>query len=345
MPSKADTLKIHAVDLFCGIGGLTQGLSLAGIDVRAGIDVDPSCQRIYEANHPGAQFVTADVRYMQFRDVAPYYEDADITVLAGCAPCQPFSAYTRKRKRQAAGDCSLVDEFARLIQESRPDFVSMENVPGLSKHQTFNNFLATLYELAYRYAYGILSCLDYGVPQNRKRLVLLASRLGTISLPRPTNRIMTVEDFIRDLPSVEDGEASSDDPAHVTLPLSIQNKRRIRQSKPGGSWRDWDSHLVNPCHRKAHYPASYGRMIWNAPAPTITTQFCYYSTGRFGHPDQDRTISVREAALLQTFPVHYALTDQEQPLVIRRAARHIGNAVPVQFAQALGQSIQAALHG
>lgn len=118
--------------------------------------------------------------------MAPYYEDADITVLAGCALCQPFSAYARPRKRQAAGDCALVDAFARLIRESRPDFVSMENMPGLAQHPTFRNFLAALEELAYQYAYGIVSCLGYGVPQTRQRLVLLASRVGAIFLPRPT---------------------------------------------------------------------------------------------------------------------------------------------------------------
>ena len=136
-----------------------------------------------------------------------------------------------------------------------------------------------------------------------------------------------------------DGQADESDPVHVTMPLSDLNRRRIRQSKPGGTWRDWDDDLVNACHRETYYPAPYGRMRWDAPAPTITTQFCYYSTGRFGHPEQDRTISVREAALLQTFPADYDLVDDEAPLVVHKLARHIGNAVPVELAVAIGTAI------
>ena len=332
--------RICAIDVFCGIGGLTHGLGLAGVNVKAGIDVDPSCQYVYEANNPDSNFLHADVRTIRSEDIAPYYKDADVSLMVGCAPCQPFSAHTRRLESPRSDNCSLVGEFARLIGEATPDVISMENVPGLAKHNAFEELLSTLDELGYKWCdYDVLSCSDYGVPQNRKRLVLLASRLGEISLPSPTPTITTVADLIRGLPAIEDGHASPDDPAHASLPLSSMNRKRIRQSIPGGTWRDWDEEIVNECHRKAYYPAPYGRMRWDAAAPTITTQFCYYSTGRFGHPKQHRAISVREAALLQTFPGDYKLTEDDKPVTIRKMARHIGNAVPVKLAEAIGKSI------
>ena len=337
--------KIHAVDLFCGIGGLTYGLKLAGIEVKAGFDIDSSCRYAYETNNRGTRFYDDDVRKLHFRDLAKHYRGADVTVLAGCAPCQPFSAHNRKNYDPTANDCSLLEEFARLIQQGVPDLVSMENVSGLIRHETFEKFLEILNELGYQYAHDVLSCADYGVPQNRKRLVLLASKLGEIHLPSPTHETTTVKDHILKLPAIKAGHTAPDDPAHTTLELSRVNRKRIQQSKPGGSWRDWRKDIVNECHKKAHYPASYGRMRWDAPAPTITTQFCYYSTGRFGHPEQHRTISVREAAMLQTFPPKYRLAKDKSHLQVREMARHIGNAIPVKLAQAIGQSIVEASNG
>ena len=331
--------RVHAVDLFCGIGGLTHGLGMSGIDVKAGFDIDLSCRYAYETNNHGSEFIATDVRSIHFRDIAPYYKDADFTVMVGCAPCQPFSAHTRRTQNSQVDNYSLVRKFTSLVKEGTPDLVSMENVPGLVKQKAFDELLATLNLLGYQYDYDILPCANYGVPQNRKRLVLLASGLGEISLPCPRGEKTTVADFIQSLPTLEDGQTSPDDPAHATLPLSPKNRQRILQSKPGGSWKDWEKDIINKCHRKAYYPASYGRMRWNALAPTITTQFCYYSTGRFGHPRQHRTISVREAALLQTFPGKYKLIEKGKPLVIRQMARHIGNAVPVKLAEAIGKSI------
>ena len=327
--------RIHAVDLFCGIGGLTHGLRLAGVAVKAGFDTDPTCRHAFQSNND-ATFFCKDVRNVHFRDLRPHYAAADVTALVGCAPCQPFSAHNRRRRRSDA-DCSLVAEFARLVREATPDLVSMENVPGLANHPAFHDFLETL--AALRYTVNptfIVSCQRYGVPQRRRRLVLLASRHGPISLPDSDAPKATVRDYIEDLPPIQHGTACPTDAAHAAMRLSPTNLDRVGQSKPGGSWTDWDDHLVNDCHRKAHYPGPYGRMRWDDLAPTITTQFCYYSTGRFGHPEQDRAISVREGALLQTFPRHYVLVDEENPLTIRELARHIGNAVPVALGQAIG---------
>ena len=334
------TPAIHAVDLFCGIGGLTHGLARSGIAVKAGVDNDESCRYAYEANNRGSQFVAADICDIGAEDIEPYFAGAEVSVLVGCAPCQPFSAHNRKLRKEA--DCSLVYKYAHLIEETQPDVISMENVPGLARHQAFADFLGTLEQLGYEHDADVVSCSDYGIPQKRKRLVLLASRLGPISVPRYNASERTVREFIKALPPIKDGEAHPDDQAHVTLPLSKLNKRRILQSKPGGTWKDWDDDLLSDCHRSSYYPAPYGRMQWDDVAPTITTQFCYYSTGRFGHPVQDRAISVREAALLQTFPADYQLSENDHPLDVRDMARHVGNAVPVRLAEAIGSSIMEA---
>ena len=339
--SSANLHRLRAVDLFCGIGGLSYGLRCRGIDVVAGYDVDPSCRFAYEANNDGATFVESDVRSLSYSDLEPHYRGADVSILVGCAPCQPFSAHTRRNERQG-NDCSLLDEFSRIVAEGKPDIVSIENVPGLSKHDAFARFNRRLRALKYHVAYGVVCCGDYGVPQRRSRLVLLASKLHDVSVPSRRSKTPTIASFIRGLPPLESGEAHPSDSAHVTLPLSPLNQRRILQSKPGGSWKDWDEDLVSACHNKAYYPAPYGRMRWDAPAPTMTTQFCYYSTGRFGHPDQHRTISVREAALLQTFPRDYALIDPDATLPIHKLARHVGNAVPVKLAEAIGDAIREA---
>lgn len=342
--TRAASTPIHAVDLFCGIGGLTHGLRLAGVAVKAGFDNDSTCRHAFETNNEGAEFVCKDVREVKYADLKPYYEAAEITALVGCAPCQPFSAHNRRKTRSDA-DCSLVNEFARLVREATPDLVSMENVPGLAKHPAFDELIETLTVLGYEVSPpDIVSCERYGVPQRRRRLVLLASRHACLSLRDSGKPPPTVRDCIRDLPAIEHGTASADDPAHASMPLSATNRQRIAQSRPGGSWSDWDENLVNECHRKAHYPAPYGRMSWDDLAPTITTQFCYYSTGRFGHPEQDRAISVREGALLQTFPLDYDLVDEENPLTIRELARHVGNAVPVNLASAIGAAFVGSMN-
>ncbi|MDA7968828.1 MAG: DNA cytosine methyltransferase [Gammaproteobacteria bacterium] len=344
--------KIYAVDLFCGVGGLTYGLRTAGrigggIVVKAGIDNDSSCREAYEKNNPGAEFVSMDIRNITPAEINAHYAGADVKVLVGCAPCQPFSAHTRKNRDRSKGDdCSLLQVFSRLIRKCEPDIVSIENVPGLQKHEVFERFMKDLERLGYHCARPeIVFCPQYGVPQKRKRLVVLASRLGEIKLIPPTHESPdewpTVKDAMRrdSLQPIEHGKRAKKDPCHEAMRLTAKNFERIKQSTPGGNWRDWDKSIVSKCHKKAYYPAPYGRMEWNAPAPTITTQFCYYSTGRFGHPDQHRAISLREGALLQTFPMNYQFQNAAKPLTAREIARHIGNAVPVNLAKAIGKSI------
>ena len=337
------TKTITAVDLFCGVGGLTHGLNNGGVDVVAGVDVDLACKFAYEANNE-AKFLPMDVRDLAGEFLQSLWHKGSYTLLAGCAPCQPFSTYSRKgRASRKDSKWSLIAEFARLIREASPDFVTMENVPQLLTHDVFGEFMASLKK--YHVWHQILECAEYGVPQTRKRFVLLASRIGAVDL-LPSSEfggsVTNVREAISHLPRLEAGESHANDALHSACSLSDLNLRRIRASTPGGTWRDWDKSLLAPCHQKKTgetYPSVYGRMEWDAPAPTITTQCFGYGNGRFGHPEQDRAISLREAAILQTFPETYRFVRDGDPVRFSVLGRLIGNAVPVRLGEVVAKSL------
>ncbi|WP_291952382.1 DNA cytosine methyltransferase [Cloacibacillus sp.] len=338
---------VSVVDLFCGVGGLTKGLELAGMNVVAGIDLDESCKYAYESNNR-ARFITADVNLLDANKIIQLYPQEDIRVLVGCAPCQPFSKYTQRYRKEGHKDDKwrLLYSFSHLVDIVNPSIVSMENVPELVKETVFEDFINHLLSAGYNCSWSIVFCPDYGVPQQRKRLVLLASLLGEISLMPPLleeKNYRTVRDAIGHLPVLRDGQIDDNDPIHCSTKMTETNLQRIRQSVPGGTWKDWDEHLRLKCHTKSTgkgYCAVYGRMCWDEPAPTITTQFYGYGNGRFGHPEQDRALSYREGALLQSFPENYVFVDKEQSFNRRELGVHIGNAVPVELARAIGISIQ-----
>ena len=279
--------KIVCVDLFCGVGGLSHGLASAGIEVRAGVDLDSTCRHSYEANVHGATFVEADVETLAALDVEALLDASpeEARMIAGCAPCQPFSTYGRTR-RHGDGRWRLLGSFSRLVKAIEPEFVTMENVPGLSRHPIFMGFVSALRRAGYHVDWDVLPCEAYGVPQRRRRLVLVASKVGEISLPPPTHDTpRTVREAIGHLPPVEAGAPAppDGDPLHVAAGLSPLNMERIRHSKPGGTWRDWPAHLVAECHRRSAgrtYPSVYGRMAWDEPSPTITTQCYGFGNGR-----------------------------------------------------------------
>ena len=338
------------VDVFCGVGGLSHGFVQEGFDVRAGIDIDASCRYAYERNNR-AHFVERSVADLSAEDINPLYAEGRPRILVGCAPCQPFSTYSQNR---ADAKWRLLEEFTRLVREVQPDVVSMENVPRLTTFrggELFENFLAMLAQEGYAVWRNVVDCADYGVPQTRKRLVVLASRLGAIELLPPTHAPevhQTVRDAIAGLPCIAAGEHDAEDPLHYASRLSPTNLARIRAAKPGASWSDWNPALVAKCHRRhtgRWYGSVYGRMRWDAPAPTITTQCNGFGNGRFGHPEQDRAISLREAALLQTFPRVYAFFDPTQRWYVSATARWIGNAVPVALARAVARSVARGLEG
>lgn len=336
-----------AIDLFCGIGGLTKGLSLSGIAVQAGIDIDNSCRFAYENNN-NAQFINCDITSLTGDELEALYPDNTTRILVGCAPCQPFSKYTSRYRKDGQIDdkWNLLYSFSRLIHEVEPEVISMENVPEIEKEKVFFDFVSTLEHLNYFVNWKVVYCPQYGVPQNRKRLVLLASRLGEITLIPPlydAEHYPTVRQAIGNLSRLRDGEQDANDLLHRSCKLSATNLKRIRQSVPGGTWRDWDEDLRLKCHKKESgktYGSVYGRMLWDEPSPTITTQFYGYGNGRFGHPDQDRALSLREGAALQSFPPDYIFIDDEHPSNRREIGVHIGNAVPVELGRAIGISIR-----
>lgn len=337
-------VSISAVDLFCGAGGLTHGFERTGLTVRVGYDSDPGCRFPYEYNNK-AKFILQKIEELSGEELIKHFPIGEIKVLAGCAPCQPFSNYSQRYSNQQSDKWQLLNDFARLVQESNPEIVSMENVPQLQRHQVFETFTSELKNLGYYITYYEVDCLDYGIPQTRKRLVFFASRFGEINLISPTHTqesFETVRSTIGDLEPLKDGESSKTDLLHRCSKLSPLNLRRIRASIPGGTWRDWPPDLIAKCHRKSTgqtYPAVYGRMEWDAPSPTITTQCFGFGNGRFGHPEQDRAISLREASLLQTFPGDYQFVAPGKAITFKAVGRLIGNAVPVKLGQVIAQSI------
>lgn len=346
-------MKASAIDLFCGIGGLSYGLKKAGIPVVAGVDLDASSQYAYEENVK-ADFILKDISKLSGDEILNTYwqKNNQVKILAGCAPCQPFSTHSNKIKNKGqTKKWRLISEFKRLIEETNPNIVTMENVPNLANQKIFMDFVAFLEQKEYFVSYSNVYCPDYGIPQKRRRLVLLASKFGEIKLIPKTHSekdYVTLKDAVGKLPPVESGEVCETDPLHRTTKLSPINLKRIKASKPNGTWLDWSEDLKLACHKKQSgktYKSVYGRMAWNEPSTTITTQFNNYGTGRFGHPIQNRALTIREAALLQTFPIDYKFYKDEKDISIKRLGVHVGNAVPVDLGFVIGKSIKLHIEG
>lgn len=337
--------EITAIDLFCGAGGLTHGLIKSKVNVAAGFDIEESCRYAYEKNNKGAKFINRDVSQLTGEEVKVLYPKGHIKLLAGCAPCQPFSTYSQGRDVEKDKKWPLLYAFSRLIREVEPELVTMENVPDVTKHSVYHDFVTELKELGYQVWAEPVYCPDYGMPQVRKRHVLLASKLGEIELIKPTHKkenYKTVKDVIGKLPPIEAGQQHSKDPLHISASLSPLNLQRIQISTAGGSWLDWPKELRAACHRKASgrtYSGVYARMRWDQPSPTMTTQCFGYGNGRFGHPEQDRAISLREAAMLQTFPKSYKFVPSTKKPQMSIVGKMIGNAVPVALGKTIGKSL------
>lgn len=343
MKKRQTRFSVGAVDLFCGAGGLTHGLSTEGIPVLAGFDSDADCKFAYEHNN-NAKFVEQDVGKLSAYALVRALQGKKYKVLAGCAPCQAFSTYTQsagsRRKRWG-----LVRRFGELAIKVKPDVLTMENVPELVRHRQFRDIVSSLKRAGYHVSYDVVQCAEYGAPQSRRRLVLLASRLGPISLLTPAefgSEPRTVRDAIGTLPAVQEGQVHPRDRIHRASKLSTLNLKRIRASRPGGTWRDWPRALRTDCHKRSTgsgYPSIYGRLVWNNIAPTMTTLAYNLGSGRFGHPEQDRALTLREIASLQTFPKDYRFWSPRRPVNVRAVGRLIGNAVPVVLGRAIGRTI------
>lgn len=329
------------MDVFCGAAGLSLGLKNSGIPIAAGIDLDPACRFPFETNI-GAKFVECDVTHLSAETVASLFGEAKVRVLAGCAPCQPFSGYTTKR-RAIDPRWELLLQFLRIVRQTEPEIVTLENVPRLAHLPLWREFVSSLEDAGYSVAWDVLDVSRFGVPQQRRRLVLLASKLGPIQLPVPSRgEIPTVEKAIGKLPAIRAGARNAIDPLHSSRALTAPNLARIKASKPAGTWREWPKRMQVACHQSETgktYPSVYGRMSWDKPSPTITTQFYGFGNGRFGHPEQDRAITLREGAILQSFPSDFKFAPTGGRVNFRQIGKLIGNAVPPALAFAIGKAI------
>ncbi len=336
---------MKAIDFFCGAGGLTRGLLDAGIDVRAGIDADERCRESYENNNSPSTFVHHDVSSLSASAIRKLIKGATQSSLlfAGCAPCQSFSKQRTSRSPRA--DSTLLITFAEIIAEFLPGFVIMENVPGIRKvrgYSAYRRFVRTLEQNGYKFDDAVLDAKHYGVPQTRRRYLLIASRFGRIDLPVAEygpqgEEFLTVRDFIAHYPRIRAGQKHPRIANHQSAALSELNLERLRHTRRnGGDRRDWPNHLKLKCHSGDYdgHTDVYGRMRWDEPSPALTGRCNSLSNGRYGHPTQNRAISLREAASLQSFCDDYEFFGSFQHI-----AQQIGNAVPVQLAYALGRAV------
>ena len=332
--------RIVAIDLFCGAGGLTRGLARAGIRIAKGVDSDATARDTYERNNTRSEFVHGNVRRIGAAALLAGIDLGDSELmLAGCAPCQPFSRHVADSRGDRRR--SLMAKFAGLVDDIRPDHVLAENVPMFRGCGSHRSMIRTLERCGYSYDDGVVDAADYGVPQHRRRYVLLASRRRPVRLPDRTHgpsaksEWRTVRDAIAAYPAVAHGESHDAVPNHVASGLSEKNVRRMGLTpRDGGSRRDVRE-MTLKCHR-GHDGHSdvYGRMRWDRPAPTLTCRCNSISNGRFAHPDQDRGMTIREAASIQTFPDDYVF----HGATMERNAAHVGNAVPVLMAERLGMA-------
>lgn len=342
-------MKFKAIDFFCGGGGMTCGLRQAGIDVIAGVDIDNNAKETYEINNPGSTFVEANIRELQedyFEKQFSVQKNDDRLILIGCSPCQFYSLInTSKEKSEESKDLLL--EFQRFVRYYNPGYVMVENVPGIitNKHSVLPEFLDFLEESGYIYIeMKIIDMSYYGVPQNRRRFSLIASRVKPVSLPQKDSKQAILKDYIGEangFVSIGSGHKDQSSWNHTTARLSEINLERLAKTRKDGgdrlAWKD-DPKLQLKCFigKDTCFKDTYGRMWWNRPAPTITTKFYSISNGRFAHPEEHRAISIREGAVLQTFPKDYIFKTNS----IAAAAKIIGNAVPCEYARRLGEIIK-----
>lgn len=327
--------KFTAIDLFCGAGGLTTGLKQAGFQVIAGVELNPIAAETYQLNHGEHKLYNCDIKqldpYLVMKDLS--IRPGDLDLLAGCPPCQGFSTLRTRNQSSSVNDDrnDLVFDFLRFVSAMHPKTIMMENVPGLAKDPRIQAVLEELIKLGYSVnenTIQVKNASDYGVPQRRKRMILQTSRFGEIGEPTRSEKITTVYDAIGKLPKA----GTSDDELHDYPENRTSKTRALIEKIPldGGSRRDLPKEFWLPCHIKSphSYIDVYGRMSWNNVAPTITGGCTNPSKGRFLHPSEHRAITLREAALLQSFPPDYKFSLKRGKDV---ASLMIGNALPPEF--------------
>lgn len=349
MKKKKHHPKLRAVDFFCGAGGVTCGFTKGGIDVIAGIDVDGDCKLTYEANNKGSKFIHADISEYTPEQLAKSVgikRDDKNLVFVGCSPCQYYTIIQTSKEKSKKSKL-LLEDFERFVEYFLPGYIFVENVPGIEtkRDSPLRNFKKLLDCLGYSYDDRVVNAKNYKVPQSRKRYVLIASRNHAwVDIPeeRPNER-MTVRNFIaakQGFKPIKAGHIDRSLRLHTTAALSAKNLERIKKTpKNGGTrfaWKD-DLSLQLPCYKgnDGMFADVYGRMYWDKPSPTITTRFLSISNGRFGHPTQNRGISLREGATLQSFPKTYKFYARKSEMV----AKMIGNAVPPMMAKKMAEGL------
>lgn len=342
--------KIRAIDFFCGGGGMSYGMQKAGIKILAGIDNEENCRKTYQINIKDAQFIKADVFTLKEKDlekILDITQNDDNLLLIGCSPCQYWSIINTDKKK-AQKSKNLLLEFSRFVEYFYPGYVVIENVPGiLSKKEEsgLDAFIKWLENSNYKVHYEIHNANDYGVAQSRKRFTLLASRLANkpIQPIKQKGKKLTVRDVLgveNGFTKIQAGHKDKTNFKHTTAGLREINLRRLKKiKKDGGDRFDFadDKELQLPCFigKENAFRDTFGRLWWDRPSPTITTKFFSISNGRFVHPEENRALSIREGATLQSFPKDYIFEGTS----IAAIARMIGNAVPPEYARRIGLSI------
>jgi len=328
------TRKPVAIDCFAGAGGMSEGLRQAGFRVVAAVEIDEAAAAVYAANHKRVNVVLKDIAQVSAQSLMELtgLKKGELDLLGGCPPCQGFSSLRThnggRRVRDRRND--LIFEYQRLVTELRPRYVMLENVPRLFRDWRFKEFRRALEADGYHVRAEVVDVARYGVPQRRRRTVLVASRVGEPKLPNVSKRTYTVRDAIGSLPRAGfSGDVLHDLPEQRSKLVM----KRIRQiPKDGGGRSDLPRSLTLKCHRiQGGFTDVYGRMAWDRVAPTITTGCFNPSKGRFLHPVENRAVTLREAALLQSFPPEYRFPVSFGKV---KLAEMIGNALPPAFIKA-----------
>lgn len=335
--------KFNAIDIYSGSGAVTEGLKAEGITVLAAVDNDPIACETYRLNHPEVHLCKTDIRTLNPTDIRVSIDfSGQLDLLIVCAPCQPFSSQNRKRTPDDPR-ADLVLESLKFVKEFEPTIVFFENVPGIANSEPLVSLRQKLATLGYFLGEPKnLNAADCGVPQRRERCIMLAARrveqveafYASIT-PLPN---VTVRQTIGSLRQLCSGERDPKDPLHFARnhqSLTLQRLQHI--PKDGGSRSSLPAELELECHkgRNNDFPDVYGRMRWDDVAPTLTTGCTDVTKGRFAHPRDNRAISLREAALLQSFPPHYRFFGNSGQI-----ARQIGNAVPVNMIRTLAPALK-----
>lgn len=344
-------MPLKAVDFFCSGGGMSYGMQQAGVQILAGIDFDINCKETYQTNIKDAKFIHADVFDLmetELEEKLNLNRNDDELILIGCSPCQFWSIInTDKTKSQKSKN--LLVEFSRFVKFFRPGYVVVENVPGVLRKKEesgLNEFISWLNENGYENPhFKVHNVSDFGVPQNRKRFTLIASRIAENEIEplKLESKKVTVKDVLgveNGFPKIMAGHKDNTDFLHTVPNITEINKERLKKVKKDGGNRlgfAKDTRLQLKCFigRDESFKDTFGRLWWDRPSPTITTKFFSISNGRFVHPDEDRALSIREGATLQSFPLTYKFKGSS----VANVARMIGNAVPPKYATAIGKAI------